>query len=86
MIKRLIGLVGALALLSVLVACRPSATLTSQVAKATGSPTPKAASTATSMPAATPTPPWQIPQIQASDWVRGGADAGLTLVEYSDLQ
>jgi hypothetical protein len=86
MIKRLIGLVGVLALLSGLVACRPSATLTSQVAKATGSPTPKATSTATGMPAATPTPPWQIPQVQESDWVTGAADAGLTLVEYSDLQ
>jgi hypothetical protein len=34
----------------------------------------------------TPTPPWQIPGIQPDDWVKGGSEAGLTLVEYSDFQ
>lgn len=37
-------------------------------------------------PSPASTPPWQIPQIRESDWVRGGADAGLTIVEYSDFQ
>lgn len=37
-------------------------------------------------PVPTPTTPWQIPEVQPDDWVKGGADAGLTLVEYSDFQ
>jgi hypothetical protein len=86
MIKRLIGLMGALALLSGLVACQASPTMTSQVTAATASPTPKATATAIGRPAPTATPVWQIPRIQDSDWVRGSADAGMTIVEYSDLQ
>jgi hypothetical protein len=86
MMKRLMGLMGALALLSGLVACRASTTPTSQVATATASPAPKATPTATGRPAATATPVWQIPRIQDSDWVMGSPDAGLTIVEYSDLQ
>jgi hypothetical protein len=38
-------------------------------------------------PSPTPTQPWQLPKIQPDDWAKGGgADAGLTLVEYSDFQ
>ena len=37
-------------------------------------------------PSPTPTLPWQIPQVRDDDWVKGGADAGLVLVEYSDFQ
>ena len=40
----------------------------------------------TAGPAPTPTPAWQIPQISDEDWVKGGADARLVVVEYSDLQ
>jgi hypothetical protein len=86
MIKRLLGLMGALALLGGLVACRGSATSSSPVGTATVSPAPTATSTPTGRPAATATPVWQIPRIQESDWVRGSADAGLTVVDYSDLQ
>ena len=52
--------------------------------KDTPSPTPKVAR---AKPSPTPTQPWQIPEIQPDDWAKGGgADAGLTLVEYSDFQ
>jgi hypothetical protein len=34
----------------------------------------------------TPTRTWQIPEVQERDWVKGGADAGMVLVEYSDFQ
>ena len=94
MVRRLISLVGVLALLSGFVACQPAGTATSQATQAIETSTPMVVSTATSVPAPTPTaqapvtatPPWQIPEVQDSDWVRGGANAGLTLVEYSDLQ
>jgi len=47
-------------------------------------PSPKVAR---AKPSPTPTQPWQIPEIQPDDWDKGGgADAGLTLVEYSDFQ
>lgn len=50
-------------------------------------PTPTAAQqTEGSKPAPTPTRPWQIPQIREEDWVKGGAEAGLVIVEYSDFQ
>jgi cyclophilin family peptidyl-prolyl cis-trans isomerase/protein-disulfide isomerase len=70
-------------------------------APATLTPTPTLLPTATSQPS-TPTPQptaetneetdptleteWQIPRIQADDWVTGGQDAGMVLVEYSDFQ
>jgi hypothetical protein len=37
-------------------------------------------------PAPTPTTPWQIPEVQPDDWAKGGTDAGLILVYYSDFQ
>jgi hypothetical protein len=82
--------------LCALVACKateaptlePAATAT--VPKATATLAQKSVPTATlaaaSKPGATPTPPWQIPELQESDWVKGGVNAGLVLVEYSDYQ
>lgn len=37
-------------------------------------------------PSPTPTTPWQIPEVQADDWLQGGASAGLTLIVYGDFQ
>ncbi len=91
MLKRLMLLVGVLALAGFL-ACKsptPEATPSQAGPTATSavpispSPTPKAAEDTTGP---TPVPTWQIPEVQADDWVRGGANAGLTLVEYSDFQ
>jgi cyclophilin family peptidyl-prolyl cis-trans isomerase/protein-disulfide isomerase len=53
-----------------------SATVTSVVTPAAGG----------TKPAPTPTVPWQIPELRTSDWIRGGANAGMILVEYSDFQ
>jgi hypothetical protein len=80
------------------VACQsptPEATPTrpQPTATAAAAPTspPEDTPTPTKEPAAgrpvpTPTTPWQIPEVQPDDWVKGGADAGLILVEYSDFQ
>jgi len=59
---------------------------TATQAQATATSAPTATLAAASKPAATPTPPWQIPGIQESDWTRGAGDAGLVIVEYSDFQ
>lgn len=96
--KRVMLLLGALAL-SGLVACKsptpetaspqpePTATSAAPVSPAATtqdlSPTPEATGDAAGP---TPVPTWQIPEVRADDWVRGGANAGLTLVEYSDFQ
>jgi hypothetical protein len=54
---------------------------------ATPSPMPEPAGEEVGAKASpTPTIPWQIPEIGVDDWVKGGADAGLTIVEYSDFQ
>lgn len=57
---------------------------------AVASPAPKdtpSSKVARAKPSPTPTQPWQIPEIQPDDRAKGGgADAGLTLVEYSDFQ
>ena len=57
---------------------------------AVASPAPKdtpLSKVARAKPSPTPTQPWQIPEIQPDDRAKGGgADAGLTLVEYSDFQ
>jgi hypothetical protein len=58
----------------------PTAT-TPAVAEDTPSPVPKGAG-----PSAIPTVAWQIPEIQTDDWIKGGADAGLVIVEYGDFQ
>jgi hypothetical protein len=58
----------------------PTAT-TSAVAEDTPSPVPEGAG-----PSATPTVAWQIPEIQTDDWIKGGADARLIIVEYGDFQ
>ncbi len=82
--RRIIFLLANLWLLAGLVACgslTPEATPTPPEPSATPKPTftPAAAES-------TPDTSWQIPEIQPGDWVRGGADAGLILVEYSDFQ
>jgi len=70
-------------LVAVLPTPKPTAT-TSPVLEDT--PTPAFEVTGTK-PSPTPTRPWQIPQVQTDDWVKGGGDdAGLTVVEYGDFQ
>ena len=68
----------------------PQPTATKAKAAATATLAQKNAPTATpapaSKPGAVPTPSWQIPVLQESDWTKGGEDAGLVLVEYSDYQ
>lgn len=92
MLKRLMLLLGVLTLaLSGLLAYRSSTPKT-----ATPEPSPTNTTAAPASPTATksagdttspaPSPTWQIPEVRADDWVRGGANAGLTLVEYSDFQ
>lgn len=49
-------------------------------------PLPKNTPVAAVKPLPTPTAPWQIPEIQPDDWVTGGADAGLIIVDYGDYQ
>ena len=36
--------------------------------------------------APTPAQPWQIPPVREGEWAKGNPDAGLVLVEYSDIQ
>lgn len=92
MLKRLMLLLGVLALaLSGLLACRsstPEATTPepSPTNTATAPTSPVATKAAEDTTSPTPSPTWQIPEVRADDWVRGGANAGLTLVEYSDFQ
>lgn len=66
----------------------PVATATEVKAEATATGVQKSASTATPAPkpGATPTPPWQIPEVRDSDWSTGAEDAGLVIVEYSEFQ
>ena len=94
MSKRLIWLLGVLAIVG-LVACGPAATPTLE-------PTPTALPTATPKPTSTPRPAsgsggsqesgassepaWQIPKVRESDWAHGASDAPLVIVEYSDFQ
>jgi hypothetical protein len=72
-------------------------TLASTATKVVALPTPTPTATASPVPEDTavpegakampsPTRPWQIPEIQPDDWTKGGVDAGLILVEYSDFQ
>ncbi len=67
----------------------PTATLkvepTAEPTVVQDSPTPTSEVVETK-PAPTPTIPWQIPEIQPDDHVRGGEKAGLILVEYADFQ
>jgi hypothetical protein len=75
-----------------LVACQsptPQATPTQPEPTATATPEDTPAPTkepASGQPVPTPTISWQIPEIRPDEWTRGGADAGLVLVEYSDFQ
>ena len=94
MSKRLIWVLGILALVG-LVACGPAATPTLE-------PTPTALPTATPKPTSTPRPAsgsgssaesgassgpaWQIPEVRESDWTQGADDAALVIVAYSDFQ
>jgi hypothetical protein len=98
MSKRLIWLLGILAVVG-LVACGPTATPTLEP---TPTAVPTAAPTATSKPTSTPRPAsgsggsseggassepgWQIPKVRESDWTHGASDAPLVIVEYSDFQ
>jgi hypothetical protein len=80
-------------LATVVVAATPEPTAT-PVPEVTPSPTLESAGEEPSptlvevgaRPSPTPTIPWQIPEVQPDDWVKGGDDAGLVLVEYSDFQ
>ncbi len=70
----------------------PTPTLTPSPTPIPRSPTPPptvaTVGTTAAPPSPTPTPtrPWQIPEVNDDDWVKGGADARLVLVEYSDFQ
>lgn len=56
------------------------------VPEPTATPQPENTPVAAGKPSPTPTTPWQIPEIQPDDWVTGGADAGLIIVDYGDYQ
>jgi hypothetical protein len=71
-------------------ATQPEATATEAKDEPAPTQVQKSAPTATlaaaSEPGAAPTPAWQIPELQDSDWTKGAEDAGLIIVEYSDYQ
>lgn len=73
-----------------LVATTPAATPTRTSSPATVAPTATPRGTSSSRPEpvseATPTRPWQVPEVQEDDWAKGNPDAGLVLVAYSDFQ
>lgn len=61
----------------------PTATPTQPKAQPTPTTEPTAGQ---EKPAPTPTTPWQIPEEREDDWVKGGQNAGLIMVEYGDYQ
>jgi len=72
-------------------AVAPTWVQTATLPAAQPSPMPEETPAPTSLavearPSPTPTTPWQIPNVQPDDWVQGGDNAGLTLVEYGDFQ
>ncbi len=72
-------------------ACAPKATPTTNVPTAAPSPTPAptGASTTTCQavsPFFASLPSINVPAVSDADWVRGPADAAVTLIEYSDFQ
>jgi len=64
----------------------PTATLTVAKTPEKEEPKPTATTAMEADAAVDAEPPWQIPTVREEDWAKGGADAGLVVVEYSDYQ